>query len=123
MKSLLNKINERNLEKSEKLREFDKKMKIFIYGFLIFYIVEQITLSIILKDSGLFDKPPNINGVNTYIAIFIAIIALIRWAIQLTTFYLVLGVLKLVKHYMTYIEDYDIMVKVTKTVVYATIFI
>ena len=123
MKSLLNKINERNLEKSEKLREFDKKMKIFIYGFLIFYIVEQITLSIILKDSGLFDKPPNINGVNTYIAIFIAIIALIRWAIQLTTFYLVFGVLKLVKHYMTYIEDYDIMVKVTKTVVYATIFI
>ena len=123
MKSLLNKINERNLEKSEKLIEFDKKMKNFIYGFLIFYIVEQNTLSIILKDSGLFDKPPNINGVNTYIAIFIAIIALIRWAIQLTTFYLVFGVLKLVKHYMTYIEDYDIMLKVTKTVVYATIFI
>ena len=98
-------------------------MKNFIYGFLIFYIVEQITLSIILKDSGLFDKPPNINSVNTYIAIFIAIIALIRWAIQLTTFYLVFGVLKLVKHYMTYIDDYDIMVKVTKTVVYATIFI
>ena len=114
MKSLLNKINERNLEKSEKLREFDKKMKIFIYGFLIFYIVEQITLSIILKDSGLFDKPPNINGVNTYIAIFIAIIALIRWAIQLTTFYLWFGVLKLVKHYMISHEDYDILMVVTK---------
>ena len=114
MKSLLNKINERNLEKSEKLREFDKKMKNFIYGFLIFYIVEQITLSIILKDSGLFDKPPNINGVNTYIAIFIAIIALIRWAIQLTTFYLWFGVLKLVKHYMISHEDYDILMVVTK---------
>ena len=123
MKSLLNKINERNLEKSEKLREFDKKMKNFIYGFLIFYIVEQITLSIILKDSGLFDKTPKINGVNTYIAIFIAIIALIRWAIQLTTFYLWFGVLKVVKHYMTYKEDYDIMVKVTKIAVYVTIFL
>ena len=123
MKSLLNKINERNLEKSEKLREFDKKMKIFIYGFLIFYIVEQITLSIILKDSGLFDNPPNINGVNTYIAIFIAIIALIRWAIQLTTFYLWFGVLKLVKHYMIDHKAYDIMVKLTKMVAIFTILI
>jgi hypothetical protein len=114
VKSLLNKINERNLEKSEKLREFDKKMKNFIYGFLIFYIVEQITLSIILKDSGLFDKPPNINGVNTYIAIFIAIFALIRWAIQLTTFYIVFGVLKLVKHYMISHEDYDTIKYATK---------
>jgi hypothetical protein len=114
VKSLLNKINERNLEKSEKLREFDKKMKNFIYGFLIFYIVEQITLSIILKDSGLFDKPPNINGLNTYIAIFIAIIALIRWAIQLITIYLCFGVLKLVKHYMIDHEYYDVLVNISK---------
>jgi hypothetical protein len=53
-------------------------MKNFIYGFLIFYIVEQITLSIIFKDSGLFDKAPKLNGVNTYIAIFIALMAIIR---------------------------------------------
>jgi hypothetical protein len=53
-------------------------MKHFIYGFLIFYIVEEITLSIILKDSGLFDKAPKLNGMNTYLAIFIALIELIR---------------------------------------------
>ena len=81
-------------------------MKNFMYGFLIFYIVEQITLSIILNDSKLFDKLPKLDGVNTYIAIFFALMALIRWGIQLTECYLFYGVLKLVKHFMIEHEDY-----------------
>ena len=103
------------------MREFDKKMKNSIYGFLIFYIVEQITLSIILKDSGLYDKPPKINGVNTYIAIFIAIMALIRWGIHLTTFYVCFGVMKLVKHYMINHDDYDDLLYFAKLIAIYTI--
>ena len=98
-------------------------MKNFIYAFLIFYIVEKITLSIILKDSGLFDKPPRINGVNTYLAIFIALMEIIRYGIQLITIYLCFGVVKLVKHYMINHEDYDKYVFMTKYIMYFTILI
>jgi hypothetical protein len=98
-------------------------MKNFIYGFLIFYIVEQITLSIILKDSGLFDKTPRFNGVNTYLAIFIALMAVIRYGIQLITFYLGFGVVKLVKHYLINHEDYDLCVLLTKSYVYLSLFV
>ena len=98
-------------------------MKNFIYAFLIFYIVEKITLSIILKDSGLFDKPPRINGVNTYLEIFIALIDIIRYGIQLITIYLCFGVVKLVKHYMINHEDYDKYVFMTKYIMYFTILI
>ena len=93
-------------------------MKNFIYAFLILYIVEKITLSIILKDSGLFDKPPRINGVNTYLAIFIALIEIIRYGIQLTTIYLCFGVVKLVKHYMINHEKYDDYLFMTKYLMY-----
>jgi hypothetical protein len=98
-------------------------MKNFIYAFLILYIAEKITLSIILKDSGLFDKPPRINGVNTYLAIFIALMEIIRYGIQLTTIYLCFGVVKLVKHYMINHEDYDKYVFMTKFIMYFTILI
>ena len=81
-------------------------MKNFIYAFLILYIVEKITLSIILKDSGFFDKNPRINGVNTYLAIFIALMELIRYGIQLKTIYLCYIVVKLVEHYMKNHEKY-----------------
>jgi hypothetical protein len=98
-------------------------MKNFIYAFLILYIVEKITLSIILKDSGYFDKPPRINGVNTYLAIFIALMEIIRYGIQLTTIYLCFGVVKLVKHYMINHENYDDIVRMTKYIMYFTILI
>jgi hypothetical protein len=86
--------------------------------------VEQITLSIILKDSGLYDKPPRLNGVNTYLAIFIAVMALTRYGIQLVIlFYLAFGIVKLVTRFLIYHKSYDGYVFFTKIVIYSTIFL